>query len=352
MERIDLSHLRKQELSNHFRLSEECFRKMIESSIDHAIIMIDIGGHISTWNQAAQRLTGYEENEVIGQPLRLLLTEEDCAAGKAEKELASAREDGRAESEGWRVRKDGSRFWANETVSAMRGEAGELLGFTKVLRDLSERKQIEDALRESEERYRGLIDSLRDYAIFRMNRAGIITTWNRGVERVLGYSQSEFIGQSGAIIFTKEDQRRHQPQIEQRIAVEQGEAPDERWHVKKDGTLFWASGVLNALRAEHGEIVGFSKLIRDNTETKTAQDALRRARDELESQVAQRTVELSQTIELLRSEIARRQQVESMLLVAIDEERQRFGQELHDSVCQHLAGTSLLVRSFEKRAHS
>jgi PAS domain S-box-containing protein len=350
MERIDLSHSRKQQLSDHFRESEERFRKMIESSIDHAIIMVDLGGHIATWNQAAERLTGYDESEIIGQPLSRLLPEED--RGKAGEELAAAREHGRAESEGWRLRKDGSRFWGNEILSAMRDPGGELLGFTKVLRDLSARKQIEDALRESEERYRGLIESVRDYAIFRMDRAGIITTWNLGVARVLGYAQAEFIGKSGAIIFTKEDQARHQPEIEQRLAIERGEAPDERWHVKKDGTLFWASGVLTPVRNETGAVVGFSKLLRDNTETKTAQDALRRARAELENQVAQRTVELSQTIELLRGEIARRQHVESMLLVAIDEERQRFGQELHDSVCQHLAGTSLLVRSFEKRAQS
>ena len=330
----------------------ERFRNMIESTVDHAIVMVDVVGNISTWNQGAERLTGYAERDVIGRHLSLFLTEEDRAAGEAEMELDRARETGRAESEGWRVRKDGSWFWGNEILSAMRTPSGELLGFSKVMRDLTERKRMEDALRESEERYRGLIESVREYAIFRMDRRGIITTWNLGVERVLGYSQEEFIGKPGAIIFTNEDRRAGQPEVEQGIAITQGEAPDERWHVKKDGTRFWASGVLTALRDQSGELVGFSKLIRDNTETKTAQDALRETRDHLEAEVAQRTLELSHTIDLLRREIARRQEVESMLLVAIDEERQRFGQELHDSVCQHLAGTNLLVRSFEKRVQS
>ena len=289
-------------------------------------MLIDPSGVISSWNEGGKRLTGYEDDEIVGKHFSILLTREDREAGLALHEMQEAERHGRAEKEGWRVRKDGSRFWGNEILTALRDEQRQLVGFTKIIRDLSVSKRMEDELRQGEERYRGIIESVREYAIFRLSCGNVVTSWNLGVERVLGYSQDEWLGQSGTIIFTAEDRAAGECEKEQRRAIEDGQ-PD-------------------------GEVTGFTKVVRDNTDRKNAQDALEASRAELEERVSERTAELSQTVALLEQEIARGQELESALLRAIDDERQRFGQELHDGICQHLAGTRLVLGALEKRVTS
>ncbi len=331
------------------RESEERFRHIVESITDYSIFSINRDGCVVTWNNGARRMFGYPAAEIIGQNYRLLFIPEAVTAGIPNEEIVCAEREGRAEREGFRVRKDGSRFWGNEIISSLCDSAGQIIGFTKVVRDLTARKQMEDALRESEQRHRRVVENVSEYAIFMLDERGVLSTWNLGVERVLGYPEQEWIGQSAAIIFTPEDQVRSEAEREISSALAEGQAPDERWHVRKDGSRFWATGILTALYAPDGKFVGFSKVLRDNTERKRAQEELEAAHADLEQRVIERTVELLSTVSLLEKEIAERQELEIALLNAIDAERRRFGQDLHDGLCQHLFGTALLARTVANR---
>ncbi len=144
------------------RESEVRFRLMAESVKDYAIIMLDAGGHIVSWNLGAARVKGYQADEIVGQHFSRFYPPEDVASGKPDRELAVATAKGRYEDEGWRVRKDGSRFIANGILTALRDDAGELRGFVKIARDITERKQAEEAVRVSEVRYRRLFETAKD----------------------------------------------------------------------------------------------------------------------------------------------------------------------------------------------
>ena len=170
--------------------SEERFRLLVESVSDYAIFMLDPNGHVMTWNFGAERIKGYRAAEIIGKHFSVFFTPEDIAAGKTERELAIAVRTGRFEEEGWRVRKDGSRIWTNITVTAMRGLEGQLIGFAKVTRDLTERRRAEEETR----RFRLLVESVKDYAIFILDPTGHVLTWNLGAERIKGYSADQIIG--------------------------------------------------------------------------------------------------------------------------------------------------------------
>ncbi|MDQ3621972.1 MAG: PAS domain S-box protein, partial [Verrucomicrobiota bacterium] len=318
---------------------------------DYAIFTTDPQGRITHWSQGAERLIGYEPREIIGQHVRLL--EATGNAGGVEREMELAARDDRFAHECWRVRKGGGKFWAEEILSPLWREGRALLGFTKVVRDLTIQKEREERLTESAERHRRMIEDVQEHAIFMLDLDGRILTWNRGVEKVLGYREDEFLGQSTEIIFTPEDRASGQMELELRGARETGQARDERWHVRKDGTRFYAHGVLTGLRDSSGALVGFSKVMRDSTERRGVEDALQQTRDDLETRVAERTMKLSETVDLLEAEIVRREQLETALLGAAERERERLGRELHDGVCQHLLGTALLaavhVRNLTRR---
>lgn len=348
-EKVEEEIRRRQAAEAALRESEESFRHVVDSITDYSIFLISPHGEVLTWNKGARRMFGYPGAEIIGRNYRVLFIPEDFASGLPEREIADAEREGRAEREGLRVHKDGSRFWANEIITSLCDASGQIVGFTKVVRDLTARKRMEDALRESEQRYRRLVENVREYAIFMLDEHGVLSTWNLGVERVFEYTEDEWIGQPGAIIFTAEDKARGEVEKEVGNALAHGQAPDERWHVRKDGSRFWATGILTTLYAPDGKFVGFSKVLRDNTERKQAQEELEAAHAELEQRVIERTAELSTTVSLLEKEIAERQELEIALLNAIDAERRRFGQDLHDGLCQHLFGTALLARTLANR---
>jgi PAS domain S-box-containing protein len=248
---------------------------LVRSVVDYAIFVLDPDGFVMTWNAGAERLKGYRPDEIIGCHFSTFYPDDDVTAGKPDQELAIAVADGHHEDEGWRVRSDGTRFWANVVITALRGDDGRLLGFGKVTRDLTERRRGEEALRESEERFRLLVSGVADYAIFLLDNDGRVASWNLGAERLKGYRADEIIGQSFANFYTEEDRRGRVPEGALRQADGEGRWADEGWRVRKDGTRFWASVVITRLIGSDGTKQGFAKVTRDLTERKRGEDALR-----------------------------------------------------------------------------
>jgi len=248
---------------------------LVGSVVDYAIFVLDVDGKVATWNPGAERLKGYAPSEIVGQHFSTFYTEDDLEAGLPDRELAIAAAEGRFEDEGWRVRKDGSRFWANVVITSLRGEDGQLLGFGKVTRDLTERKRSEDSLRESEERFRLLVSGVSDYAIFLLDRDGTVASWNLGAERLKGYRPDEIVGRHFSTFYTEEDRRAGVPQAGLAEALEVGRWESEGWRIRNDGSRFWANVVITALRGQDGEERGFAKVTRDLTDRKRSEDALR-----------------------------------------------------------------------------
>jgi len=261
--------------------SDEIFRRLVDSVHDYAIFMLDTQGVIASWNRGAQRIKGYTAEEAIGRHFSIFYPPEAVASGWPEEELRRSQAQGRFEDEGWRLRKDGSRFWANVVISPLRDDAGKLLGYSKVTRDLTERRRHEQELAESERSLRLLIEGVQDYAIFRLDPRGIITSWNLGAERIKGYTAEEAIGRSFELFYRPEAVASGWPQEELRRATALGRFEDEGWRVRKDGSLLWANVVITAIRSEHGELIGFSKVTRDLTERRRHEQALRDSEDQL-----------------------------------------------------------------------
>jgi PAS domain S-box-containing protein len=263
-------------------LSDEArYRILVEAIKDYAVFMLEPDGTVASWNSGAQRFKGYAAPEIIGRHFSVFYTPEDREAGLPQLALDAAATAGHFEAEGWRVRKDGSRFWTHVVIEPIRDPSGELIGFAKITRDLTERKRVEESLRRSEEQFRLLIQSVTDYAIYMLDTEGRVASWNAGAERIKGYSRDEIIGEHFSKFYPDEARERGDPQESLRIAAETGRYDKEGWRVRKDGTRFWASVVVDAIRDANGELLGFAKITRDTTEKREAQLALERTREAL-----------------------------------------------------------------------
>ena len=262
-------------------LTDGAYRLLVEAVTGYAIYMLDPDGLVTSWNPGARPFKGYQSSEVIGTHFSRFYTEEDRQAGMPERALETAIREGRFENEGWRVRKDGSRFWAHVIIDPIRTPEGELLGFAKVTQDLSERKLAEEALRRSEEQFRILVQSVTDYAIYMLDLEGRITNWNVGAQRIKGYRPSEIIGEHFSRFYTVEERESGAPQIALEIAAREGRFEKEGWCVRKDGSRFWANVVIDPIRDDDGTILGYVKITRDITERREAQIALDQAREAL-----------------------------------------------------------------------
>jgi PAS domain S-box-containing protein len=260
---------------------ETIFKAMVESVKDYAIFVLDPEGRVATWNAGAQRIKGYTADEIIGRHFSAFYPEIDIRNGKPDMELRVAAQVGRVEDEGWRLRKDGTRFWANVVITAIRGREGQLVGFGKVTRDLTER-------RAAEQRYRLLVEGVSDYAIYSLDTEGNITSWNIGAQRIKGYTADEIIGKHFSTFYTSKDFAAGMPQKVLKIAEQEGHFEGEGWRVRKDGSRFWSSVVVTAIRDEEGKLTGFSKVTRDITDRKRLMDELRQHAHELEVQIAER----------------------------------------------------------------
>jgi PAS domain S-box-containing protein len=254
------------------RQSEERYRLLVESVRDYAIFMLDPAGHITTWSAGAEHIKGYRPPEVLGRHFSCFYTPEDVAAGRPQRLLGIATAEGRVEDQGWRVRKDGARFWANVVITALRDEAGRLVGYAKVVRDLTERRNAEEVLRESEERFRLMVETVRDYAIFMLDPAGHVLTWNEGARHLKGYAAEEILGRHFSVFYPPEDVAGGKTEHELRVAAAEGRFEDEGWRVRKDGARFWANVVLTALRDADGRLRGFIKVTRDLTQRRQAEE--------------------------------------------------------------------------------
>ncbi|MGC4087740.1 MAG: PAS domain-containing protein [Polyangiaceae bacterium] len=246
------------------RLSEERFHQLVDAITDYAIFMLDADGYVSTWNVGAQRIKGYDAEEIVGQHFSKFYPEEQRAQGVPARILQTVRDHGRFEDEGWRVRKDGSRFWASVVITALRDVSGAVVGFAKVTRDLSERRLAEQQIRSSEERLRFLLDAVVDYALYMLDPDGRVTTWNAGAQRLKGYKASEIVGQHFEVFFPPEDIREGKPTRELAIARDVGRFEDEGWRLRQDGSRFWADVIVSPVRDEAGELLGFAKVTRDS----------------------------------------------------------------------------------------
>ncbi|HUQ74302.1 MAG TPA: PAS domain S-box protein [Burkholderiales bacterium] len=247
---------------------DDPFRSIVESARDYAIFLLDREGHILSWNRGAQSIKGYEPREIIGRHFSAFYTREANDRRWPQQELEIAARDGRLEDEGWRVRKDGSLFWANVIITALRDPAGELRGFSKITRDLTERRRQERMLRESEERFRLMIESVKDYAIFMLDTQGRVASWNAGAERIKGYRADEIIGEHFRLFYTDEARHRRWPEEELRRARDDGRYEEEGTRVRRDGTTFWANVVITPVRDSTGELRGYAKVTRDLSDRK------------------------------------------------------------------------------------
>ena len=256
-------------------------RLLIDAVVDYAIYLLDLDGRVVTWNPGGVRLKGYSAEEIIGQPFSRFYTLEDQEAGVPEKALRIARETGRFHAEGWRVRKDGTKFWASVVIHAVHDRAGRLIGFAKITRDITERQRSLEALLQSESRYRKLIEAVVDYAIFQLDANGLVATWNPGAQRIKGYTQSEILGKSFSTFYTEEDRKAAVPQQALETAAKTGKYEAEGWRVRKDGSTFWASVVIDAIRDESGKLIGFAKITRDVSDRREAQQKLQAAQEQL-----------------------------------------------------------------------
>jgi len=254
---------------------------LLDSVVDYAIYMVDLEGRVTSWNAGAAKLKGYSADEIIGQPFSKFFTPEDQARELPAEALEVAARTGRFESEGWRVRADGTRFWALAVLDAVRDHEGKLIGFAKVTRDMTERRLEQSRLLESERRFRHLVQSVVDYAIFQLDKDGTVATWNPGAERIKGYTAEEIIGQHFSRFYTKEDLATDLPARALATAASAGRFEAEGWRVRKDGTRFWASVVIDPVRNDAGELVGFAKVTRDITERMEAQRILRETQEQL-----------------------------------------------------------------------
>jgi PAS domain S-box-containing protein len=269
----DISEQRECEVS--LRQNEERYRLLVEGIRDYSIYMLDIEGNIITWNQGGQQLTGYSSAEIIGKHFSIFYSSHDLLNNKPAVELETATKTGKYEEEGWRVKKNGAVFWAGITLTAVYNEVNVLIGFSKVTKDLTEQNIEKAALRQSEERYRLLVEQVVDYGIFMMDEKGRIASWNEGAKRIKGYQASEVIGKYFSIFYPPDEIYNGKPTYELKIARQQGKYEEEGWRIRKDGTRFWANVIITAVYNAERNLVGFSKVTRDLTERQRAVQAER-----------------------------------------------------------------------------
>jgi hypothetical protein len=322
------------------------YQLLVDSVTEYALYMLDREGSIVTWNAGAQRLKGYTAEEILGRNYSLFFLPEDVEAGLPALELEEASREGRYEVEAWRLRKDGTKFWAMITLTAIRGSRRELRGFAKVTRDMTVRKAAEEALRTRNaelERNRIILENVREYAIFTLDANGLINSWGPGARNVIQYKAEDVIGRHYSLVFTPEEIEAGAPRQEMEEAECDGYCETESWRVRPDGSLFWASGTLSAVKDDGGKLTGFIRVARDMTQYKQLQDAQTRLAAELEDRVQRRTMQLEANMEELHRKNA---EVEATARIAARElqEKEVLFREIHHRVKNNLQVVQSLLK--------
>ena len=262
-----------------FPVDPSIYERVVQQTKDYAVFVLDPEGRILTWNLGAERIKGYAPEEIVGRHFSVFYTREALDSRWPDHELKVATAEGRFEDEGWRVRKDGSRFWASVVITALRDDSGKLIGFSKITRDVSDRRLYEEALRQTEERFRLLVESVADYAIYMVDPEGIVTSWNTGAQRIKGYSREEIVGKHFSRFFVQADIDAGKPWDELARARRAGRAEDESWRLRKNGERFWARVVVSPVHDGQGHLRGFAKVTQDLTERRHAQDLEKAAKN-------------------------------------------------------------------------
>jgi PAS domain S-box-containing protein len=281
--------------------SEERFRQMVASVVDYAIFMLDPDGRVASWNAGAGRIQRYTAEEIVGRHFSCFYPSADVDSGKPWRHLEVAALEGRVEDEGWRLRKDGSMYWASVVLTAVRDAGGKLIGFSEVTRDLTDRMKAEEELRRGEARFGALVNSVVDYAIIMLDPAGRVSSWNTGAERILGYTSEQIIGRHFSSFYYREDVERGKPQGELESAAAAGRHEDEGWRIRRDGSRFWANVIVAAIRDSTGQVLGFSKIMRDLSERKRLELELTDARAAAEQSNRMKTEFLAKMSHELRT---------------------------------------------------
>jgi PAS domain S-box-containing protein len=268
------------------------FRLLVDRVRDYAIFLLNPDGTIASWNRGAERIKGYHSSEVIGRHFSIFYSDQEVALGKPAHELEVAAREGRFEEEGWRTRKDGTRFWAHVVLTAIHSEDGNLVGFAKVTRDLTERRQAEETVRATDRRFRRMIEVVTDYAIMMLDLEGRVASWNAGAERATQYSAKEILGEPWAVFYPPEDQRAGRPAAGLAQAAATGRFEEEGWRLRKDGSRFWASVVTTRVRDDEGVLVGYAQVIRDLTERRRLEQHERELIQERAARAAAEAAEL------------------------------------------------------------
>jgi PAS domain S-box-containing protein len=334
---------------------EEWFRLLVEGVTDYAIYMLDPQGRVCTWNVGAVRSKGYIAEEILGKHYSIFFLHEDAAAGVPARELAEAVREGRYETEAWRLRKDGTKFWALVTLTAIRDGDGELRGFAKVTRDMSAQKAAEEALRSHNaqlESYRIIVENIDSYVIFTLDAEGRINSWSPGARNVVGYTAEEVMGREYSIAFTPEEIGAGKPRQEMEEAERHGSCATEGWRVCRDRSLIWSSGSLTAVWDEAGKLTGFIRVARDMTEHKQMEDAQARKSAGLEVRVRDRTLQMEDAQARLAAELEDRVRERTLQLEVNMEELRRKHAEAEASVqlaARELHEKKVLLREIHHR---
>ena len=331
-ERNEVPELEKE--LNRLREIEQRFEDFANSARDFAFITLDSHNRVIGWNKGAEQLIQYTEAEILGQSGAVFFTPEDIANGAVEQELECANTTGRAEDERWHLRKDGSRFWGSGVMTSLRHAGGEARGYAKVMRDYTEQRKRVEELRASEERFRLLVENVRDCALFSVDLSGNITEWNPGGERIFGYSACEIVGRSAIDVLAADEEAKTILRQDLENARKEEGAWAEAWLKRKNATKFYATWTTNAMRNTSGQLVGYTKVLRDETARKQLEEEraqqFQRDRELLEGQVRFTNSALDRTKEELED-------LAGQLLNAQDTERRTIARDLHDHLAQRIA---------------
>ncbi|KQW43245.1 MULTISPECIES: PAS domain-containing protein [unclassified Roseateles] len=261
------------------RNADARFRAIVDQATV-GVLQVDLQGRVAFVNGRMCSLLDYAEQELVGMPVDRLVHPDDMALHR--ERLDRLLHQGQSyEIEKRVLRRDGSAVWVHNSVTALPATESDAGSVIAVCVDITERKSAEAALRNSDEHLRMVLENAREYAIFTTDTERRITGWNPGAERILGYGEAEAVGRSGDMIFTEEDRIAGAPEAEAGQARTEGRAGDDRFHKRKDGGLFWASGVMMKMLDGEGRHVGFLKILRDQTDARFAQQELERSRTDL-----------------------------------------------------------------------